>query len=453
MSTSNNKKKSISFMDLMGVSIGQIIGSGIMILTGIAIGITGKGVTWSFLAAAVLIIIPLISLAALGSAIPSNGGMYTYVRDLIGRKTGFFFVALLVAGQLVLANYAIGFTEYAREFFPNINTTLVSSLVMTFIFLANIRGIKTAVFIQNIMVVMLLSALALFIVFGLPQVNDYGSFFTIDNVFPSGGMAFVSAAFLVRFALVGAEYIGELAGECENPGKIIPRAMILSTIVVALAYFLMAFVAAGVLPIEEVAFQTLGSVAKQIFPGPIYVFFIVGGAMFALISSLNAVFAWSTRGLKLAIEDGWLPTWLAAENKRYGTPHLLLAIFYIVGMLPILSGGTIEYIAIIGNNVGLIFAILPVIAVVFLPSKNPQAYEKAYFKLPMWAMYAIPIISTVIYGFGFYSSMDFIGPSGLKVIFGYCALVIIYAFLREPVVKKIETKKKAENIKVKEEEI
>jgi len=435
------KKKGISFMDLMSVSIGQIIGSGIMILTGIAIGLTGKGVAWSFIAAAILIIIPITCLAALGSAIPSNGGMYTYVRDLIGRKTAFFYVALLVAGQLVLANYAIGFAEYAKEFLPNLNTTLVAGVIMTLIFFANLRGLKTAVFIQNIMVVMLLAALGLFIAFGLPQVKDFGSFFEVANIMPSGFMGFVSATFLVRFALIGAEYLSELGGECENPGKEIPRAMILSTAIVAIVYFFMGVVASGVLPVGDVAFQTLGSVAKQIFPPAVYVFFIVGGAMFALVSSLNAVFAWCTRGIKMAIVDGWLPEWLAVENKRYGTPHLLLGIFYVVGMLPIITGGTIEYIAIIGNNIGLIFAVFPVLAVMFLPKRNPEAYEKAYFKLPLWAMYALPLASAAIYAFGFYSSADFIGAFGLKVMAGYCALVTLYAWIREPKVKKLEVEK------------
>lgn len=438
MSKNVKAKKGIGFWDLMGVSVGTIIGSGIMILTGIAIGITGKGVAWSFLMAAFLIIIPIISIAALGSAIPSRGGMYSYVRDLIGRKTGFFYVALLVAGQLVLANYAIGFSEYALEFFPNLNVKLVSSIVMTLVFWANVRGLKTAILFQNVMMVLLFSALGLFIAFGLPQVQDVGSFFRMENVMPSGFMAFVSATFLVRFALIGAEYLSELGGETEEPGKTIPRAMIISTVVVAVVYLLIGVIASGVLPVEEVAFQTLGNVAKTIFPAPVYVFFIIGGAMIALLSTLNGVFAWCTKGIKMAIEDGWLPESLAVENKKYGTPHVLLSVFYVVGMLPIVTGATIEYIAIIGNNVGLIFAVLPVIAVMFLPSKNPEAYKNAYFKLPLWAMYILPIISACIYAFGFYSSADFIGTTGLIVLAAYCGAVTLYAFIREPIVKRKE---------------
>lgn len=50
-----------------------------------------------------------------------------------------------------------------------------------------------------------------------------------------------------------------------NPGKNIPLAMIISTIIVSIIYLGVGFVATGVLPVEGVAFKTLGSVAKEIF--------------------------------------------------------------------------------------------------------------------------------------------------------------------------------------------
>ena len=91
-------KKVLGFWDCMGIGIGQIIGSGIMSLTGICTAITGAGTPLAFILAAVLVMCPNIVLAVLGSAVPSTGGMYTYVRDYIGKKTGFFYLALLVAG-------------------------------------------------------------------------------------------------------------------------------------------------------------------------------------------------------------------------------------------------------------------------------------------------------------------------------------------------------------------
>lgn len=430
------KNSKISLLDLIGIGVGQIIGSGVMILTGIAIGKTGHGVTWAFIVAGIIVAITNLCLATLGSAIPANGGMYTYVRDLIGKKTGFFYVALLAAGQLVLANYAIGFSEYLKELVPSINVTLVSAIMMTIIFIVNLTGVKTAVKFQNLLVVVLVVSIGLFIFLGLPKINDFSPYMDITKVMPNSFSEFIAAIFLVRFSLVGAEYINEFGNDAENPGKNIPLAMIISTIIVSIIYLGVGFVATGVLPIEEVAFKTLGSVAKEIFSQPVYYFFMVGGAMFAVASSLNAVFAWAPKGLKVAIEDGWLPEFLATENKAFGTPHYLLLIFYILGMIPILTGGTLEIIAVLGNNIGLIFAALPIVAVLFLPSRNKNAYENAYFKLPLWAMRILPVLCLIVFAAGFYSNVDFIGPFGIKVLFGYCVIVAIYAKLREPYIKK-----------------
>lgn len=307
---------------------------------------------------------------------------------------------------------------------------------MTTIFIVNLTGIKTAVKFQNLLVIVLVVSIGLFIVLGLPKINDFSPYMDITKVMPNGFSDFIAAIFLVRFSLVGAEYINEFGNDAENPGKNIPLAMIISTIIVSIIYLGVGFVATGVLPIEEVAFKTLGSVAKEIFSQPVYYFFMVGGAMFAVASSLNAVFAWAPKGLKVAIEDGWLPEFLATENKAFGTPHYLLLIFYILGMIPILTGGTLEIIAVLGNNIGLIFAALPIVAVLFLPSRNKNAYENAYFKLPLWAMRVLPVLCLIVFAAGFYSNVDFIGPFGMKVLFGYCVIVAIYAKLREPYIKK-----------------
>ena len=432
------KKAKLSLADLVGLGVGQIVGSGIMILTGIAIGKTGYGVPLAFIIASIAVALTNLCLATLGSAIPANGGQYTYVRDLIGKKTGFFYVALLAAGQLVLANYAIGFSEYFTAVWPNANATVVAALMMTLIFVVNLTGVKTALAFQKILVIILFTSITAFIIFGFPQIKSFSPYFNSKLIMPNGFGEFVSSIFLVRFSIVGAEFINEYGGDAENPGRNIPIAMLISTIIVTIVYVLLALVATGVLPIDQVAFQTLGTVANEIFPKSIYYIFMIGGGMFALASSLNAVFSWAPRGLSVAIEDGWLPKGLGKTNARWGSPTYLLIIFYIMGMIPIITGTTLELVAVLGNNIGLIFASLPVIAVMFLPKRNREAYEKAKFKLPEWAMTIFPAICLLIFLGGFISNIDFIGSFGLAVMAGYCVIVIIYAHLRAPYLTKTQ---------------
>ncbi|MDG1859593.1 MAG: amino acid permease, partial [Emcibacteraceae bacterium] len=141
---SDTPKKLLGFWDLMGISLGQIIGTGVVILTGISISMTGYGAPWAFVLALLIVAIPTICIAALGSAVPNTGGNYTYVRDLLGARTSFFYLSLLISGQVILASFAIGFAEYAQELFPGINLMVVAASIMVLCFIANLFGIKTA---------------------------------------------------------------------------------------------------------------------------------------------------------------------------------------------------------------------------------------------------------------------------------------------------------------------
>lgn len=66
---------------------------------------------------------------------------------------------------------------------------------------------------------------------------------------------------------------------------------------------------------------------KSVFPAPIYLFFVIGGAWFALLTTLNGTLSWTTRSLQRAAMDGWLPEACAKENKG-GTPVILLLFFF-----------------------------------------------------------------------------------------------------------------------------
>lgn len=431
----NGLKKVLGLGDLMGIGIGQIIGSGIMALTGITIALTGAGTPFAFLAAAVLVICPNLVLAVLGSAVPATGGMYTYVRDYIGKKTGFFYLALLVAGQLVLAMFAITFAEYACSLVPGLNQTWVAFGILTICFIMNVLGVDIAAKLQNVLVIVLLAAMLLFIAFGLPKV-DWSVFSGgISAIMPNGFISFMTGASLLTFATGGAEFLSELGGEMKNPGRDLPRAMIFSTIAVAVLYAFIGVVAVGVLPIEQVADQSLVLVSEAIFPKPLYYFFIVGGGMFAVASTLNATFTWCTKGLLIAAEEGWLPKQAAAISKK-GTPWVLLTVFYIVGAIPILTGLDISTIARLGNGVSLIYVLFPIFTGYLIYKKNPVAMENSTFKIKKPLLFVLTTVALIGYVIAAILNFSDIS-SAWQMMLIFSAVVIVYAWIREKKVKEI----------------
>ena len=421
-------KKVLDLKDLMGIGVGQIIGSGIMALTGICIALTGAGAPYAFLLAAVLVICPNMVLAVLGSAVPATGGMYTYVRDYIGKKTGFFYLALLVAGQLVLAMFAITFATYACSLIPGLNETVVAFGILTLCYVMNLIGVDMAAKLQNILVLVLIGAMVLFVVFGLPKVN-WSVFVGMDNIMPNGFVSFLTAASLLTFATGGAEFLSELGGEMKNPGRDLPRAMIGSTVLVAVIYAFLGVVAAGVLPVDQVAGESLVMVAQEIFPKPLFVFFIVGGGMFAVASTLNATFTWCTKGLLIAAEEGWLPKQAAAIGKG-GTPWVLLTIFYIIGAIPILTGLDIQTIAMLGNGLSLIYVMFPIFTGYLIYKKNPKAMEQTTFKVRKPVLMVLTTVALA--GYAMAAALNFSDiQNAWQMILVYSGIVIAYAFLRE----------------------
>ncbi len=432
-------KKTLGFWDLLSISLGQIIGTGVVVLTGISISMTGYGAPWAFLLALAIVAIPTLCIAALGSAVPASGGNYTYVRDLLGAKTSIVYLGLLIAGQVILASFAIGFAEYADALLPNINMKLTAAFIMVACFGANLLGIKTAARFQSLMVLVLIFSLLFYIFAGLGHVDDYSNYTKPEHILPNGFGGFFAAAFLLRLSLIGSEFISEFGDEMKNPGRTIPLVMGVSLGLVTLIYIGIGIVATGVLPLADIQGKNLAATAKVIFSAPIYIAFIAGGVMLSLVTSLNAIFAWCTRGLSMASEDGWLPIKLAAKN-RFGTPWIFLSLFFVVGFIPIITGMSLSYVAILGNAVGAIFGLFPVFALFNLARKNPKAYAAAPFKLPIWATKLLPILAVGIYGYGIYSSWDFVGNKGWIALVVYAGLLLTYAHWREPKTKSIAQK-------------
>ena len=140
----------------MGLAIGQIIGSGIMVLTGIVIGLTGHGIAAAFILGAVLAIITCVPFIILTSAIPSSGAGFTYIRRLLGEKAGFMYIAMFVLSQVLIATYAKGFASYFCSIFPLFGESAVAMAALVICTAINLIGLKSSALVQKGMVVLLL---------------------------------------------------------------------------------------------------------------------------------------------------------------------------------------------------------------------------------------------------------------------------------------------------------
>ena len=396
MSSTKDLARVLGKKELMGIAIGQIIGAGIMSMMGVAIAMTGRSANLAFMLSAVFTMCTFFPSIFITSCIRMRGGMYTQMAIFAGDKFAGYYSVVYFITNMSLAMYALSFAEYALALLPSGGSEKVIALIVgTAFFILNYFGVDLMAKIQNLLVIVLVFSLGIFAVFGMPSVDLANYFSNADGMFLTDGIpGFLTATAYLGFATGGATVILGVSAECKNPTKDIPFVIIVSTCAVAVLYGFVATVASGVLPTEQVMNQPLTLVAQQILPTPLYILFIVGGAMFALATTLNSQIMSCTKPVMQSCEDGWFPTSLATLSK-FKTPYKILIIYYIILVVPILLDLEIAQISSIVQILGYINNLIFTITAMKLPKMFPEAWEKSAFHVPTPVFYALMIIADI----------------------------------------------------------
>lgn len=429
-----NLKKTVTTAGAMGVAFNQIVGGGIVSLTGVAIAMTGGGVSLAYFIAVITIIIVSLPYAAIGSAMPTVGGVYSYSTRLLHPWLGYISLCISIIGQASLGLYGISAGMYMHSLNPWFNEKAVAIILIVAFYLMNTAGAVIGSRVGLFMSIMMLLGFGTFIVMGLGSVD----WVNYPPVLPNGFTSLLQAAALLTFATGGATVVVELGGEMKNPGRAIPISLIFGTVLAGFMYILIALVAAGVLPIEDVANQPLSVVGKEFLPPAAWVFFILGGAMFAVISTMNSQLLTGTKSLLAAIDDGWFPKAVGTVNKRFGTPHWLLTFLLCIGLAPVLFDIPLGDIASSVSAISQLIFVFVLWASIRLRYVRPELHAKAPFKLPAWLHWTLAIAGTIICVFQSYLLLSFGVAVNMLIAAGVIiGVLILWGIIRYPNVKKV----------------
>ena len=421
-SSTKQLKRVLGFWDLMSASVGQIIGAGIMTLLGAAIAMTGRSIILAFGIAATLTLMEYVPLVLISGTVRARGGRYSMIAMLAGEKFAGAYSIIFIFSDLSLSMYALSFASYFVSLFGFGSEQMVALVILTLFFVLNCLGIDKFAKAQKLIVALLMVALALFAAYGVPKVQP--GYFNPDMWMIGGTLGLFQAGALLKFATVGAQCVIDLSAESKNPTRDLPLVMICSTFLVTILYAIVAYVAAGVFPVEQVAGQNLAMVANAIFSKPMYVFFMVAGAGFALISTLNAQFAWAPKSTMQACDDGWFPSGLA-KLSRWNTPIILLSIFYAIGVVCILTGLSVAVLGRMTIVAACLLAFIINVSVFRLPKVCPEEWAASKFRVGNGALYVCATIGAFGSGFTAYMNWSGLSPT-LKLVNGG---VIVGAFV------------------------
>jgi basic amino acid/polyamine antiporter, APA family len=400
-------ERGIGALDLTALGIGAIIGTGIFVIIGEAIGESGPALVLSFVLAGVTCIFSALSYAELASTIPVSGSAYTYAYATMGEV-----LAWIIGWDLILeygvsvAAVAVGWGAYLTELLDSLfGITLADAISLPpgdggkvnvpafFLVLAVaallISGIRQSARSNTIMVIVKLVVLVFFIVVAATAFNgDHFSDFA-----PNGWSGIENAAALIFFAYIGFDAVSTGSEESKNPGRDLPIAIIGSLVIATILYILVSLAAVGALPADQLAGQdaplaiALSEGAGIAWGADIVTF----GALVAITSVVLTILYGQTRVAFSMCRDGLMPSKLATVWEKTRTPVILTLVFAI----PIAVLAAFVPLKEIAElvNIGTLFAFFIVnIAVIWLRRSKPDM-ERGY-RVPLVPV--VPIIGALL---------------------------------------------------------
>lgn len=387
-------RRVLSFWDVFFIAVGQIIGAGVVALTGIAIGMTGPSVALAYIFSALLILVVTILIMLAGTTLPATGAYYVWASRLTGGWFGSITLFLILLAGISLSLYGSSFGLYLNPLFPVLSVNGWGILIVVALFGANLFGLRLASKVQIVLVLLLVSALALYAGFAIPKLNAE----LLTPAFPKGIVGFVTAVFLLKFATGGAYMIVGLSGEMHNPRRTIPVVMISATLCVAVTYGFVALAAVGVIPWQSMVDKPLTIAGEAFMPRWALTYFLICGAGLAICTTLNSQFIQLPRTFIVASWDKLIPEWVGQLN-RFGAPWIILLAMLIVGIGPLVAGVNIGEIARAATLSASFPAFFVYWSITRIPKKFPDQYAQSAFRLSpfwLWVLFGFSMLSTLI---------------------------------------------------------
>jgi amino acid efflux transporter len=320
---------SLGLVQVTALYIAAVLGTGILVLPGLAATAAGPASILSVVAV-FLLSIPLAgTFAALASRYPDPGGVASYVRRALGRTWArmagywFFFgvgvgapVVAMLGAQYVVA--IVGADESAVAW--------VALAILVPPFVSNYFGLRVSGAVQ-----LVLTGALLFVVIGVVAVAlPAASSAHFTPFLPHGWGGVGTSISLFVWAFAGWEVGTHVAGEFKNPRRVIPLATAIALVVVGVAYFALQYVTIAVLGqaagsggvplLDLVATSALGV-------GPVFVAVIAAIVALGVLNVYLGAFA--KLGASLG-RDGDLPHWMAPGVEAGGVPRRSLAVVAVL---------------------------------------------------------------------------------------------------------------------------
>ncbi len=332
----------------LAIIVGGAVGVGILRTPGTIAGLVQYAplifLAWGL--AGVYALLQANNLAELAAALPRSGGSYVFARRALGPYGGFLvgwsdWLALTVAA----AYLPLAFAEYSARLLPVLagrEPQVAVGALATFVAL-QLAGIRSGSRAQEVVSLVKAVALLAFVAacFTVPGVSGPAPYAASATAPATGGVTLVAFAGALQLVIgaYGGWYSAAFFGEEQtDPGRNIPRALLVGVLFVMAIYLLMNAAYLHVLPIPELAASTLpaASAMQRVFGGNSDRL-VTALALVVLLGIVNALVMIAPRTLFALARDG-LFFQRAASVNRGGTPAVATIVTALVAMALAFSG-------------------------------------------------------------------------------------------------------------------
>jgi len=309
------------------VAVGGSIGTGLLLGSAAAMQIAGPGVILSFALAAFINWTVAMALGELSCVHPAAGSFGVYGDIYLNEWAGFLAragywaaIAISIGAEMVAS------ATYLAYWFPKVPALVWVVLFAALLLGINLRSVGDYGRFEYWFAMIKVVTIAGFIVVGAgllfmgrvpPQYTSQGGFL------PNGALAPLLAMGFAMYTFGGVEMVAITTGESRSQGEI-PRAVMLTFVLLTCVYLGAIAVLAGVMPwngagVTESPFVTVFRLAK--FPAATHVMNFV--VLTAALSGSNAALYVASRMLFSLGRTGWAPEAFGRLNKS-GAPRLAL---------------------------------------------------------------------------------------------------------------------------------
>ena len=329
------------------IGIGAMIGPGVFALPGELAHMVGPLGIFVYLAMGGLALVIALNYSVLGAAIPIAGGGYSFASRTLPKPISFFTGWFLWVGNTAAcAMYVIIFALTIRAYFwPEANIILLTSLTTLIFTAVNLRGMSESIKVIILMNLVELAVLLVIALLGISKVELPN----LQPLAPLGFEGFIPAMALIYISYAGFDLIADASEEIINPGKTIPRAILITVAVgIGIYVFVVGIMMATVHYTELAESEVPFIYAAERIVGAWGRWAAIVATIMASLSAFSVTLGASGRVLYALGRDRHFPLFFATLHPRYQTPYIALFICAIMIML-VSATGIIKFVASVAD--------------------------------------------------------------------------------------------------------